>query len=324
MKGRHIVGGLTIAALGLLAVRTASIQLLQNTGALFLALVLEGAPFLLLGSFVASVVQEFIPAWFIHRVTKRLCLAGIPVAVFSGFVFPICECAIVPATRRLRDKGMNLALTMTFLVSVPLLNPVVIASTVTAFSDRPKLIVTRFAAGFVVALLVGLIFWIAEKRGYSTHSGTRPGVDETESATYSLGQRFGRLVEHTAVEFVEVFGYFAAGALLSALLKAVIPPEVFLLFRGNPLLSIPAMIVVAYVLSVCSEADAFLGRSFIPLVGEPAVLAFLVFGPMLDLKNTLLLRRAFRGREIALLAAVLIFSVSAVGVVYGQIEKPTF
>lgn len=316
---RYSVAGAAVVGVTLLAGLGVSARWVRDMSAVFLSLVLEGVPFLLLGSLVASVVQEFVSPRFLTRISRRLGAAGIPVVALSGFAFPICECAIVPTVRRLRGKGLDSALAMTFLVSVPLVNPVVIASTVAAFSDRPSLILARFLGGFAVAVIVGLVFYLRDRRDQEENADPGESGDQLDPSGRNSagGARVARFIEHSAIEFVEVFGYFAAGALVSAAAKVLVPSEVMLLFRANLVLSILVMIVFAYMLSVCSEADAFIGRAFIPLIGEPAVLAFLVFGPMLDLKNTLLLRRTLSAGEFLVFASVLTASVTCLGVCYG-------
>jgi len=291
------------------------IMAFRNTSAIFLSLMLEGFPFVLLGSLLASLVQEFVPTTVITGMGSRLGRARIPVVALSGFVLPICECAIVPTMRRLREKGLGLVDAITFLVAVPLINPVVIASTIVAFSDRPALILGRFLGGFAVILIVAGIFSLRERQ--------RAGIAEVAVGTFrprvAVGPRILHAVEHTAVEFVEVIGYYSVGAMLSAIVQAFVPVTSFFAFTDTILLAILAMIALAFLLSVCSEADAFIGRSFLGVMPEPAVLAFLVFGPMFDLKNLLLLRRVLSAREILLLVASLLVAVSVLGVVYASI-----
>lgn len=321
----YLAGGVIVIWLAVIMRSFDRLVVFQNLSAIFLSLLIEGVPFILLGSFVASLVQEFVSPAAIARTGARLGRASIPVAALSGLVVPICECAIVPAMRRLREKGLGLAESATFLVAVPLINPIVIASTVVAFPGRPALILARFLGGFLVILLVAGAFALLERRRGKGRSGKHSGASEATIAIdveklrprVTLATRLRGAVEHTAIEFVEVIGYFSVGAMLSAIVQVFVPISSFFVFARAPFVAILAMIALAFILSVCSEADAFIGKSLLGAVPEAAVLAFLVFGPMFDLKNLLLLRRVLSRREITLLATVLLLAVAALGGIYG-------
>jgi uncharacterized membrane protein YraQ (UPF0718 family) len=122
------------------------------------SLCLEALPFLLLGSLAATLVRSFIPAGFLAGLARRVGPMGIPLAALTGLVAPVCECAIVPTVRGLREKGLPLPFAITVLVSVPIINPVVIASTIAAFPGRTELVLARFVGGYVVAVVTGLAF----------------------------------------------------------------------------------------------------------------------------------------------------------------------
>jgi hypothetical protein len=125
------------------------------------------------------------------------------------------------------------------------------------------------------------------------------------------------LLGHASQEFVEILAIFSLGALLSSLMQVLLPVSWLSLFQDRLLLSILLMIAFAFLLSVCSEADAFIAKAFVPIMPMGGVVAFLVFGPMLDLKNVLLLRRVVSRTELALLAGTLLTTVTILGVVYG-------
>ncbi len=317
----YAVGAVLAVVVGFEVFESRGFPAFDAFSAIFVSLMMEGIPFLLLGSLIASVVGELLPHSFFERRLSGLGAMGIPVTAVSGFVFPVCECAIVPTIRRLRQKGLGLPYAMTMLVAVPLINPVVIASTVAAFSNRPLFIVSRFLGGFVVALLVGALFGIREGRAGRRNRPAASVVSNLVAGlepTASPGLRATRILEHTVVEFVEILAYFTAGSALSAAVQSFVPATFLVRIGANPVFAIYGMIALAFFLSVCSEADAFIGKAFVPIAGEAAVLAFLIFGPMLDLKNTLLLRRVITSREIAILAALLVIAVPLLVVVYEQ------
>lgn len=323
----YLIGAIVAVWLAMILRSFDRLSAFQNISAVFLSLLLEGIPFVLLGSFVASLVLEFVPPAAIARIGSRLGMARIPLAALSGFVVPICECAIVPTMRRLREKGLGLAEAITFLVAVPLINPVVIASTIVAFRDRPGLVLGRFLGGFVVIMAVAGVFSLRQRavrfaeEGPGSSRSEEPRVVPVDSIRLRvpIRSRILHAVEHTAIEFVEVIGYYSVGALLSAIVQVTVPVSGFFGFSERPVTAILAMIALAFLLSVCSEADAFIGRSFLGVMPEASILAFLVFGPMFDLKNLLLLRRVLTPREILILVTVLVLSVTVLGVAYASI-----
>jgi uncharacterized membrane protein YraQ (UPF0718 family) len=276
------------------------------------SLILEALPFLVLGSAAAAFVHILVPAGRLPALARRLGPLGIPLAALSGIVAPVCECAIVPTVSSLRARGLPLAHTLTLLVAVPLLNPVVLLSTLAAFPGRPDLVAARFGGGFVVAVTVGALVSIRERRVAPAEPSAAAGSPLTIEpwSAPSLRPDIPAFAAHALAEFLTVAGYFTVGALLASLVQVAVPPDAFARLGGLPLVATLGMIALAWLLSVCSEADAFIGKAFLPLVPASAVIAFLVFGPMLDLKNTIMLRRLLTGRQILALALLLVTLVT--------------
>ncbi|MCG8479208.1 MAG: permease [Spirochaetales bacterium] len=268
------------------------------------SLSLEALPFLILGSVAAAAVRVFAPGDLLRRLARRMGPAGIPIAALTGLVAPVCECAIVPTVAGLRDRGLSLPYAVTVLTAVPLLNPIVLASTIAAFPGRPELVAARFGGGFAVAVLTGLVFWAVEAVRRDDTTGVSVDPIETPGGA-PLARRITALVGDALDEFLEVTRYFMVGVLLSSLVQVMVPVELFATLGSSPLLAGLAMIALAFILSVCSEADAFVAKAFLPLLPASSVIAFLVFGPMLDLKNAAMLHRVMAGRHILTLAAAL-------------------
>ena len=311
---------LVIAAVYALVARSfAAIPAFTSFAAIFLSIVLEGFPFILLGSLVGSTVETLLPPDRIAATSRKFGVLGIPVAALAGIAMPLCECAIVPTMRSLRTKGMSLPQAITFMIGVPLLNPIVLASTIAAFPRRPDIVAARFGGGLIVVPLVGFIFFLWDLR--RAPRGDAPPVLETpqvaERPRTNVKDALLSILHHATEQFVEILAVFSIGALLSSLMQVVLPFSWLNLFQDRLLLSILLMIAFAFLLSVCSEADAFIAKAFVPIMPVSSVLAFLVFGPMLDLKNVLLLRRVVSRSELALLTIALLVSVTTLGWVYG-------
>jgi uncharacterized membrane protein YraQ (UPF0718 family) len=227
-----------------------------------------------------------------------------------GLLFPVCECGVIPVIRRLYQKGLPISIGIAFMLAAPVVNPIVITSTSAAFGWEPMLF-GRLALSFLVSSTVGFIFsaanphevLLAESR--KTHqpecaecAGEAKEHEARAHAAPPLKTRFHEALAFAGDDFLDMIRYVIAGSLIAAALQTLVPQAVFLQLRTNAVTSILTMMALAFVLSVCSTADAFLALAFTNLFPPAAVLAFLVFGPMIDIKSTLMLLRVFRRRSI--------------------------
>jgi uncharacterized membrane protein YraQ (UPF0718 family) len=245
---------------------------------------------------------------------------GLLAASLMGFIMPVCECAIVPVTRRLIKKGVPLNIAVTFMLAVPIVNPVVLASTYYAFCDKPVMLYLRGGLGLLGAIVIGfLIRWLQEGQNpmkgpdvhiHSHHHECECGHSHDHSEFYSGKHRskIARLIEHTSIEFYDVGKYLIAGALISSAFQVFVSRQHILNTGRSSVLSIAAMMLFAYIISLCSEADAFIANTFINQFTTGSIAAFLILGPMIDIKNTLMLSSAFKKKFIAQLIFI-IFSV---------------
>jgi uncharacterized membrane protein YraQ (UPF0718 family) len=295
---------------------------------LFSSVLWEAMPFIVLGAVIAGVLEEFLPQQLITRILPKHVLPAVMVGGLLGLVFPMCECGIVVVMRRLLRKGLPLSCCVTYMLAGPIVNVVVIFSTAVAFIPHrigPEVVALRVGLGFLVAVLTGLVVHVQwKKHGNNLLTATAippptqeplepppTTVDEAERAGMNPDEIVGRPVEKkpfwhrisnisaTALhDFVDITVFLILGAVLAALAKQQITPGEFeRLSRDQPFLAIPAMMLLAILMCLCSEADAFVAASF-KQVHISAKLAFLVIGPMLDLKLLMMYTRVFRPRLI--------------------------
>lgn len=324
VKRRTLPAGATAATLAGLAAVVAvlrfgdaqSVAWLNNFLLVGSGLLLEAVPFLLLGAGVAAAIEVYLPqGWLIRfaRVPRTLQMAT---ASLGGFVFPVCECGSVPVARRLLANGLAPGAALAFMLAAPVVNPVVILSTWFAFRGQPHeafMVFGRIALGIAVALIVGSL--LAGRFARATEQSLRPGGEPGVSAgadgcSLSQGRpgRAGRYFEHLGAEFVSMLKFMTIGAGIAAAVQTFVPQNAIGAVSSMTLLAIPAMMLFAYLLSLCSESDAILIASFTQF-SPVAQLAFLVFGPMLDLKLTALYVGAFGARLARALALALILVV---------------
>ncbi|NJM60483.1 MAG: permease [Oscillatoriales cyanobacterium RU_3_3] len=328
---------------------------LNNAFTLFLSLLVEAIPFLLLGVLFSGLLLWFVDENKLVSRLPRNPLLGAFAGSLVGFLFPVCECGNVPVARRLLMQGVPAPVAIGFLLAAPTINPVVIWSTWTAFRDRPEIVVLRVVFSLVTATIIGWVF--------STQKDLRPLLQPAiaraipipkpepsakelaaaktstllQSGTFILGgpggavpieslqqegwqplktvkteksskpsplfhrvskERLGLLLDTLIQELRELGGVLVIGSAIAAVIQVAAPRELILNLGQGPVTSILAMLLLAAVVSICSTVDAFFALSFEATFTSGALLAFLVFGPMIDLKGIGLMLSIFRGRAI--------------------------
>lgn len=265
----------------------------------FLGIFIEAVPFLLLGSLISGLIESFVRTDDVLRYIPRNPVLSTLVGVFLGLVFPVCECGVVPVVRRLYMKGLPISVGITFLLAAPFMNPIVFASTYIAFGLGP-IFIGRFLITFAVSAAVGLIFALTAKPQDVLQSGVILQETGWESMqprrTFQQGLRYA--LATAATEFFEMGRYLVLGCLLAAAMQTLVAQETLLSIGSGPILSPLVMLVLAFVLSVCSTVDAFVALAFSLTFPTGSLLAFLSFGPMVDIKSTLMFRGIFKPRVV--------------------------
>lgn len=279
----------------------------------FTSIFYEALPFIILGSVISGILEHVVPQQAITRFIPRYRPAAIALSCLLGLIFPMCECGIVPVMRRLLRKGLPLSCCVSYMMAGPVINFVVLFSTYAAFNAFEYgwwVIGLRAGLSYIVAFVTGLII----DRQYAKYGNelltpsTRPdapGDDHIHEAPKTWAGKLAAISETALGDFVDITVFLTLGAGLSAITRLLFSVDQIEAFGVNyPVLAILAMMGLAIALCLCSEADAFVAASFSTLPVAPKV-AFLVLGPMLDLKLYLLFTRVFRMRVIW----IIIFSV---------------
>ncbi|MFT9496566.1 permease [Anaerosolibacter sp.] len=316
-------------------------SVLEGFTTVFLSIILEAIPFVMIGAFVSSVIQIFVSEQTIARIIPKNRFLGLLAASLMGFIFPVCECAIVPIMRRLMNKGVPLYIAVTFMLAVPIANPVVLASTYYAFSGQISMVFLRGGLGILGAILIGHMMGLLEGRNNplkshtaTVHSGCGCGHDHSHDHHHDVPQliqidlhggcgcgqqhnhakkhsgiklrtKLMEVAEHTSLELYDVGKFLIMGAFLAALMQTFVSRSYILSIGQGSTTSVLVMMLMAFILSLCSEADAFIARTFLGQFTTGSIVGFLIFGPMIDIKNTLMLSGAFRGKFVAKLITVI-------------------
>ncbi|HMA36064.1 MAG TPA: permease [Chloroflexia bacterium] len=278
---------------------SATVASFQTFTTVFLGIILEAFPFLLLGVVLSAAVQVLIREETLRRLAPQSRLGGVLVGSLLGLLFPMCECGAVPLTRRLLGKGVPLAVGVPFILASPAVNPVVIASTYIAFGGRLDIVGGRVALSILIAAFVGLVL--------SYHPVPRemlaalPVPAPHPPIPRPVRHQLGEVLVHAADETFDMGRYLVLGGALAAAVQAFVPQTALLGIGQGPVVSVLVMMALAALLSICSTVDAFVALSFAGTFSTGALLGFLVFGPMVDIKSTLMFASTFRRRVVALM-----------------------
>ena len=277
---------------------------------IFLGIFIEAAPFLLAGALASGFVEVFVRPEALARLIPRHPVLGALAGAALGIVLPVCECGIVVVVRRLLAKGLPLRVGVAFLLAAPVVNPVVFASTLTAFGAG-RMLLARFVLSFAFATLIALLFATARPHevlreepghGHHHHHHHHHGHDhhhhEEAPPAEPLMRRVGAAIGAAGDDLFDVGRYLVAGSLLAAALQALVPQEAILGIGSGAVSSVLVLSLLAFVISVCSTVDAFVALSFVGTFTPASILAFLVFGPMVDIKSSLMFASIFRSRIV--------------------------
>ncbi|WP_212827431.1 permease [Polymorphospora rubra] len=274
---------------------------LQTWTTVFVSVMVQAVPFLVFGVVLSAVIAVFVPRSFWARALPKHPALAVPVASAAGVVLPGCECGAVPIAGSLIRRGVTPAAALAFLLAAPAINPIVLASTAVAFPNNPEMVVARGLASIVVAMIMGWL-WLRLGRADWIRLPHRPEHDGM-----SRGRAFWAAVRH---DVVHAGGFLVLGAMAAACINVLVPERWLQLVADNPFLSVLVLALLAVLLSICSEADAFVAAS-LSQFSLTSRLVFLVVGPMVDLKLVSMQAGVF-GRRFAFRFAPATFAVAVV------------
>ncbi|AUZ41305.1 MULTISPECIES: permease [Bacillus] len=285
---------------------TAQSSFLQ-LNSIFISILIEAIPFILIGVILSGIIQMFVSEEMIARIVPKNRFLAVLFGALAGVLFPACECGIIPITRRLLLKGVPLHAGVAFMLTAPIINPIVLFSTYIAFGNRWSVVFYRGGLALAVSLIIGVILSYQfkdnqllkpDEPGHHHHHGT-------------LLQKLGGTLRHAIDEFFSVGKYLIIGAFIAAAMQTYVKTSTLLAIGQNDVSSSLVMMGLAFVLSLCSEVDAFIASSFSSTFSLGSLIAFLVFGAMVDIKNLLMMLAAFKKRFVFLLITYIVVIVLA-------------
>ncbi|MTD41685.1 permease [Erwinia sp. CPCC 100877] len=271
-------------------------------GTIFLSIVIEALPFVMLGCVISGALHVFLTPERVKKLLPKNKFLSILVGSVLGFFFPSCECGIVPIVHQFVKKDVPTYTAFAFMITAPIINPIVLFSTYIAFGNTVKFVIWRVLGSLLVAMAVGIWLAYINKESILRSEAFQAALPEAHdhhhehhSEKESFGRKCWSVLTHGIDEFFDTGRYLIFGSFLAAAMQTYLPTGAILELGRTKILAILVMLILAATLSLCSEADAFIGSSLLSLFGNGPVVGFLVFGPMVDIKNLLMMKRYFKG-----------------------------
>jgi len=279
---------------------------------LLIGILVEATPFLVMASLISFLFELFVPEETIGKTFAGKTLAGVFGAAMAGFVFPLCECCIVPIARKLADRGVPLPVALTLMIAAPSYSPVVLASTSVAFSRTPCVIYWRVGLALAITITAGIIFSFldrhksltSELRDSAPSSGAHCCHCHNEEAGSGPLTKTGAALEEAIGDFLRMLAYLVMAAIITATIKVYLPVSFMKSLASSDLLAVPGMMIFAFITSTCSDADPFIAAAM-QQFSEVSKMAFLLLGPVIDLK-LVMMHFAFFPKRIAVTLLLLL------------------
>jgi uncharacterized membrane protein YraQ (UPF0718 family) len=318
---KQIIFWIALVAIGLTVQSVSTFNLpdkLQDTITLMLGIVYEAIPFVIFGVLLSVIIGRYVGDRAIHRLLPKKSWARRPLLSLLGIFLPVCECGNIPLSRGLLQKGLKPGEVLTFLFAAPIINPITIYTTSQAFSNEPEIVVIRVLAAFIIANFVGILFAKSKQKEMLTDDFHA----SCELHAYSQSNRFSTakkeiriLSKNFSDEMLKLMPALVGGSLIAGLIQTIIPRSLLLTVSSEPVLAIIAMLILAFIVSICANVDAFFALSLSGIFPTSAIVAFLVFGPMIDIKILSMLRTTFRTWVLITVSGVIFVLSLLVGLV---------
>ncbi|MGL5575589.1 MAG: permease [Sarcina sp.] len=272
------------------------LETISKFSIIFSSILLEALPFILIGAILSSVMQLFVTEELIKKFIPKNSLLGSMVASVLGVFLPVCECVTVPITKSLIQKKVPVNVAITYMLAAPIVSPLVIASTYIAFDGNLKVVILRVGLGILIAIIAGLLMipltlWDDILKSGATTLRCDCGCEDIRNSNENI---IMKLFKGASAEFYDIAKYFIVASMIAAVFQLNITEEFLGSLGLNHTIGIVIMMSVSFLISLCSEADAFVAQSFLSSFSLGGVMGFLIIGPMIDVKNISMLLASFK------------------------------
>ena len=295
-------------------------DIIKDISIIFISIFFESLPFLLLGALISSIIETYVSNDTMAKIIPKSKILGSIVGVLLGFFLPACDCAVIPVSKRLKKKvPINVA--VSFMLASPIINPVVLLSTYYAFyKTNPEIFWYRLIFGVGIALIVGIIIGIIFNKKTVIKNNILEDDDcedchcHEHKHKHTFKNDFLSITKHTAYDMFEVVKYLMIGAIIASLVQVLLPRNILTIFSNNSILSIVTLMLFAYLISLCSTSDSFVGKSLLSIFNKEAILAYVLLGPMMDIKKTIVLFGNYKKSFVVTLISLIFITIFIVSV----------
>lgn len=264
--------------------------------AIFISIIIEALPFVFIGTLLSGFIEVYLTPEKVAKYLPKQKFLRIIFGTFIGFIFPSCECGIIPIIDRFMEKRVPSYTAIPFLATAPIINPIVLFATYSAFGNSWRFLGLRLLGSIIVAMVLGIMLGFVVDSDIVKSNAKINHVHDYSH--YSQPKKIFYALSHAIDEFFDTGRYLVFGSLIASAMQIYIPTRILTTFGHNPLTAILIMMLLAFILSLCSEADAFIGASLLSSFGLAPVVAFLLIGPMIDIKNLFMMLNSFKKRFI--------------------------
>lgn len=287
----------------------------QDFMTLTFSLIVEALPFVVLGVTISVLIQVFLPTRVVMKWMPKNGLARRIIVSFLGILMPVCECGNVPVARGLMARGFTTQEAIVFLLAAPSVNIITFIVTYQAFNQQPSMAIARVLVTLIIANVVALFV----AKAIAAKKILTPDFVAQCEVSQHAPRSMARAVELFHSEMWLIVRLLVVGALIAAASQTFIPREVIVAIGSDVVLSVLAMMALAFVISICSSVDAFFALAYVGVFGPGPILAFLVAGPMVDIKMIALMKSTFRARTIAVIVAGVLLLTFITGVIFSYV-----
>lgn len=299
---------------------------IQDFITLFLSIIIESFPFIILGVLISTLIGintlstlkriifkyklVFFPIYYLiiffikfdSKLIKNRIYSHVKVSLIGVFL-PVCECGNIPLARRLLLSKFSVSQSITFLLAAPILNPITFLTTMEAFSFDPSIAFIRIGAAFFIANFIGILISYKKPQNDLLNKDFYQEVCNVDNNIHNKN-KFVEAINIFNTEFWGIFRMLMIGAILASASQSFVPRDVITSIGQNPILSVFAMIFLAFVISICSNVDAFFALSYANSFTTGSILGFLIFGPMIDIKILTMLKATFKIKFLLIVSTV--------------------
>lgn len=288
---------------------------LPNFITLFLSLIIESMPFVTLGVIVSVLVAIFIPNNFVTKLPTNPIVVNLIISTL-GIFFPVCQCGNIPVSRRLILNNFRPSQAMVFLLAAPIVNPVTFITTWEAFPSMHSIAIIRIVVAILLANIIG---YVMSRTGNENSFLNKQFYEYCSTVDNTPKKSLKYALDLFQTEFITVVKILCIGALVAAAVQTIVPQETITTIGHNIFLAVIAMMLLGFILSICSTVDAFFALAFINIFPLGAIFSFLLFGPLVDIKMVIMMRSIYTVKTITIVSLAIFVISFIIGVAWIKI-----